>query len=111
MARQFDPINCTILDLEPLNCEESMTNPSTSFLVLFWLIFLCRALTARRLFGLGTSELLVVVASETAPLTGRNRLRRAANLAKILGAAILFFGPDALKSVAKEAGKAGMNGI
>mmetsp|Transcript_29858 Transcript_29858/g.36594 ORF Transcript_29858/g.36594 Transcript_29858/m.36594 type:complete len:157 (-) Transcript_29858:96-566(-) len=42
-----------------------------------------RALTARRLFGLGTSELLV-----------------------ILGAAILFFGPDALKSVAKEAGKA-----
>eukprot|EP00913_Durusdinium_trenchii_P030249 g28339.t1 len=39
--------------------------------------------TARRLFGLGTSELLV-----------------------ILGAAILFFGPDALKSVAKEAGKA-----
>ena len=42
-----------------------------------------RTLTARRLFGLGTSELLV-----------------------ILGAAILFFGPDALKSVAKEAGKA-----
>ena len=27
--------------------------------------------------------------------------------AKILGAAILFFGPDALKSVAKEAGKVG----
>ena len=27
---------------------------------------------------------------------------------KILGAAILFFGPDALKSVAKEAGKARM---
>ena len=29
--------------------------------------------------------------------------------AKILGAAILFFGPDALKSVAKEAGKVGLS--
>ena len=34
------------------------------FGVLFRLFFLCRTLTARRLFGLGTSELLVVVASE-----------------------------------------------
>lgn len=42
-----------------------------------------RPRTARRLFGLGTSELLV-----------------------ILGAAILFFGPETLKNVAKEAGKA-----
>eukprot|EP00437_Effrenium_voratum_P005905 CAMPEP_0181435866 /NCGR_PEP_ID=MMETSP1110-20121109/20553_1 /TAXON_ID=174948 /ORGANISM="Symbiodinium sp., Strain CCMP421" /LENGTH=140 /DNA_ID=CAMNT_0023559413 /DNA_START=61 /DNA_END=483 /DNA_ORIENTATION=- len=42
-----------------------------------------RSLTARRLFGLGTSELLV-----------------------ILGAAVLFFGPETLKGLAKEAGKA-----
>eukprot|EP00933_Yihiella_yeosuensis_P015286 TRINITY_DN13393_c0_g1_i1.p1 TRINITY_DN13393_c0_g1~~TRINITY_DN13393_c0_g1_i1.p1 ORF type:complete len:168 (+),score=57.86 TRINITY_DN13393_c0_g1_i1:87-590(+) len=40
-------------------------------------------LVARQIFGLGTSEILV-----------------------ILGAAILFFGPETLKGVAKEAGKA-----
>eukprot|EP00439_Symbiodinium_sp_Y106_P020983 s2764_g2.t1 len=42
-----------------------------------------RTVTTRHLFGLGTSELLV-----------------------ILGAAILFFGPETLKGLAKEAGKA-----
>mmetsp|Transcript_4780 Transcript_4780/g.11231 ORF Transcript_4780/g.11231 Transcript_4780/m.11231 type:complete len:158 (-) Transcript_4780:114-587(-) len=41
------------------------------------------SLTALRIFGLGTSELLV-----------------------ILAVAVLFFGPEALKGVAKEAGKA-----
>eukprot|EP00440_Ansanella_granifera_P021146 gb/GFBE01022960.1/.p1 GENE.gb/GFBE01022960.1/~~gb/GFBE01022960.1/.p1 ORF type:complete len:167 (+),score=53.82 gb/GFBE01022960.1/:1-501(+) len=42
-----------------------------------------RSVTARRIFGLGTSEILV-----------------------ILAVGILFFGPETLKSVAKEAGKA-----